>query len=168
MIEKLIIHDLKEKKENILESISGNITVFDADSDIKNCIGCFGCWTKSPGKCLIKDRASDLTSMIAKCNEMIIISENYYGGFSSDIKCCLDRSIGYMLPFFRIVNDEMHHVMRYKKNIILKAHIYGEDITEEEKNNINNIIKANAINFGGISTNTRFYNKVGDMKGCII
>lgn len=167
MNKKLIIHDLKEGKE-ILDSVDDDVLTFKGDSDIHHCIGCFGCWIKTPGKCLIKDRAQKLPKMIASCSEMIIISKNFYGGFSPDVKCSLDRSIGYILPFFRIVNNEMHHIMRNNNFITMKAHIYGDDITQDEKNLLNNILKANALNLGGKALGVEFYTKISEMKGCII
>ena len=31
-----------------------------ASMKIANCVGCFGCWTKTPGKCFIRDDASKI------------------------------------------------------------------------------------------------------------
>ena len=33
---------------------------------IKNCVGCFGCWVKTPGKCVIRDDATKVYPLIAK------------------------------------------------------------------------------------------------------
>ena len=30
------------------------------NKNISNCIGCFGCWTKTPGKCIIRDDATEI------------------------------------------------------------------------------------------------------------
>ena len=34
-----------------------------ADAEIKGCRGCFACWNKTPGKCIIND---DMNEMIEK------------------------------------------------------------------------------------------------------
>lgn len=169
MCRKLIIHDLEESIGNsIVEEGNEDIAVFRGDLDINHCVGCFGCWVKTPGKCLINDRAQRLPSMIASCDEIVLISENLYGGFSSKVKRCLDRSIGYILPFFRIVNDEMHHSLRHYNAPTIKAHFYGNNISEEEKELAINLVEANGINLGASSTEVYFYNNIESMKGDII
>ena len=38
-----------------------NIEIVDViNKDIKPCRGCFGCWTKTPGKCVISDDMDQL------------------------------------------------------------------------------------------------------------
>ena len=32
---------------------------------ISNCVGCFGCWTRTPGKCVIRDDATKVYPLIA-------------------------------------------------------------------------------------------------------
>ena len=54
---KVIIQDLPaEAFSTICPPSLENIHVITNESDrIKHCIGCFGCWVKTPGICVIKD-----------------------------------------------------------------------------------------------------------------
>ena len=77
------------------------------------CIGCFGCWIKTPGSCVLPDSYQEMGKLLSRTSELILISRCCYGGYSPYVKNVLDRSIGYIQPFFRIVHGEMHHVMRH-------------------------------------------------------
>jgi len=54
---RMIIHDLPEEQFNFLfpDEIEDILIVSD-DGTINKCIGCFGCWIKTPGVCVIKDK----------------------------------------------------------------------------------------------------------------
>ncbi|MGD9569593.1 MAG: hypothetical protein AB7V48_15000 [Sedimentibacter sp.] len=80
---KLLIHDLsKEDFNDLLGTIKGDVLVIGDNNTIHNCIGCFGCWIKKPGECVIVDDYSNMGKLLSKCNEMMVISKCFYGGFS--------------------------------------------------------------------------------------
>lgn len=138
-----LIHDCEE--QNLSLDLTKDIKVISGDSSIHNCIGCFGCWVKTPGACVIRDNYGDMGELISKSEELIIISKCYYGGFSPFVKNVLDRSISYIHPYFTFRNGEMHHKSRYKNQLKLRAYFYG-DITEDEKETARKLIQANGIN----------------------
>ena len=140
---KLIITDIKD----LAVRVTGDHKIIKPDAAVKHCIGCFGCWIKTPGECIIKDGFHSTGRVMGKCEELIMISECLYGGFSSFVKKVQDRAISYVRPDFAIVNDEMRHRRRYFNKIRISAYFYGENITEEEKITAENIVKANAKNF---------------------
>lgn len=149
---QLIIHDL----ENLPFKAQQNQIVFPALPIAHHCIGCFGCWIKTPGVCIINDQAQPITELAAQVDEVIIISECVYGGYSAAVKTNVDRLIGYVLPYFRIINDEMHHQLRYDKPFRLSLHFYGS-ISREEQEIAQELLKANAINFGCTDYEIQFY-----------
>ncbi|RDY25385.1 flavodoxin family protein [Romboutsia weinsteinii] len=122
------------------------ISDFEYDMKIKSCLGCFNCWTKTPGCCIIHDESNEISRSMIKCNNLIIVSKIVYGGYSPYIKRILDRSIPNILPFFKVVNNEMHHKPRYKKYPKLTVIGYGANITDSEKNTFKKLVKANSIN----------------------
>lgn len=130
--------------------------LFCADSSVHHCMGCFGCWVKTPGQCVIKDSASDLPRLITESREVSIISPILYGGFSKNIKSALDRSIGYILPYFRIIDGEMHHQLRASYSFKLTVCFYGL-CGEKEKELAKKLVKANAVNFGAQSQEVFFF-----------
>ncbi|MGB4589013.1 MAG: flavodoxin family protein [Clostridiaceae bacterium] len=144
---RLLIHDLSEEQFNFLfpDEIKGMHIVSD-DGTIGRCIGCFGCWMKTPGVCIIKDKYENMGELLSKSDEVIIVSKCLYGGFSPFVKNVMDRSISYVLPYFETRNGEMHHKPRYDHHIAMKVWFYGEDITDQEKKTANELIKANSIN----------------------
>ncbi len=166
---KLIIHDLhgEDAKIPILKA-SESTQIISDDGTIIPCIGCFGCWTKTPGECNIKkDGYNHIGKMFGHSDEVWIISECFYGAFSPFVKNVLDRSIGYLLPFFKIVNNEMHHKIRYDSRYTMKTFFYGKNITEDEKQTAREILAGNFINMDCKPSDILFFNSLEELKGAL-
>lgn len=155
----VIIHDL----ENILpEQIftSGDRHIVSDNGCIKNCIGCFGCWIKTPGVCVLKDGYENMGELLSKAGNVIIISRCYYGGYSPFVKNVLDRSISYLLPFFTIKKNETHHKQRYKSRFRLYVYFYGENISKNEAITAKKLVQANCTNFNVPKHEVLFFNSI--------
>lgn len=142
---KVIIHDLGMEYNEILQKKCD--AVVHADGKYAPCQGCFGCWTKHPAECHMKDNLQYVCRVIGKADELVIISENYYGGYSPQVKNILDRSIGSSTPLSTYRGKQMHHTLRYGKHDLFRVIIYGE-ITEAEKATFELIAVRNALNDG--------------------
>lgn len=153
---EIIIHDLPEEKLKKIYKNTDNSLIITDNKKIKSCMGCFYCWTKNPGECRIKDSYDNLAELYSKAEKIIIISKCCYGSYSPFIKNILDRSIPYLLPFFKIKNKEMHHTIRYKKSFYFDVYFYGENIPNEEKEIAKSMIKANCINLNVTNFNVSF------------
>ncbi len=142
---KTIIHDLEGKYDVILGEKCENI--ISANGKYAPCQGCFGCWTKHPAQCYMKDTLETACRVVGNADELIIITENCYGAYSPAVKNVLDRSIGLSTPFSTYRGKQMHHTLRYGKRNKLTVYVYG-DITEKEKETFCYMVERNAINFG--------------------
>ena len=104
---KTIIHDLDASFDSLFRSKSEN--VIRADGKYAPCQGCFGCWTKHPAQCYMKDKLQMVCRMIDKADELVIVTDNYYGAYSPAVKTVLDRGIGVSTPFSTYRGKQMHH-----------------------------------------------------------
>lgn len=161
---KLIITDIKD----INIPVQGEHKIIKPQGPIMNCIGCFGCWIKTPGECIIKDGYHTTGFDMSRCDELIMISECLYGGFSSFVKKVQDRGISYVRPDFRIINKGMRHKQRYFNKIKISAYFYGENISDEEKTTAREIVEANAKNFYADVKSVLFFNSPEELQGVII
>lgn len=150
---KLIITDT----DKIAMPQSDEYKIIRPKEQIKNCIGCFGCWGKTPGKCVIRDGYESMGQNVGHCEELILISECCYGSVSPLIKTVMDRSISYIHPDFVIRKGEMHHKRRYQNRIAVSAYFYGETITKREMDTARALIQANADNYDGEVKRVEFY-----------
>ncbi len=157
MAKRLILHDLPPQTAEGLYRHHKDTVVFCAQPAIKHCVGCFGCWIKTPGQCVIADRAREFCQAIPRQDEVIIISKLTFGGLSPDVKAVLDRSIGYMLPFFRIIKGEMHHVQRFPSSPSLTYHFYQTAGKPDQKQTAQKLAAANALNFGSPKVTVHFH-----------
>lgn len=80
---------------------------------IADCNGCFGCWTKTPGECVIRDDAPAVTALLAHAGRIVFFCPVVFGGFSPELKRVIERSISLLLPFMRVYHGELHHPPRY-------------------------------------------------------
>ena len=139
---KLLIHDLEKINENILINKYDDITVISDNGKINPCICCFGCWIKTPGQCVIKDGYENLGAILAKCDQMIIISRCFYGSYSPFIKNVIDRIVcPYQLPYLKTINGKTRHPKRYNNKYTFNVYFYG-NITETEKETAQHVVKA--------------------------
>ena len=99
---------------------------------IANCVGCFGCWTRTPGRCVIRDDAVQVYPRSAASRRVLYVSRLYCGGYDLPMKTMLERAIPIQQAFIRLVDGETHHVQRRvepKEAVILA---YGESSPEEQ------------------------------------
>lgn len=165
----VIIHDLSENEFN---SVTGNINnekarIISDNGKIKHCKGCFECWIKTPGKCVINDGYQNIGEIFSRADKITIISKCCYGGYSPFVKNVLDRCISFLLPFFKIVGNEVHHSMRYEKKIRMEVHFYGENIDEEERDIADELVRANSVNLDAEEYSLSFYDSLEMMKNRI-
>jgi multimeric flavodoxin WrbA len=85
------------------------------DMQIANCLGCFGCWVKTPGTCVINDDGRETTRKAIQSDLLVWLTPVTFGGYSSELKKALDRIIPILLPYFQSYHGQIHHKMRYMK-----------------------------------------------------
>jgi multimeric flavodoxin WrbA len=56
---------------------------------IAPCLGCFGCWIKTPGKCVINDAGSELPAKIIQSDFVFLLTPVTFGMYSSQLKKAL-------------------------------------------------------------------------------
>lgn len=145
---KLVIHDLTpEEWKKTSQNYRGWKVI--SEKPIRSCNGCFCCWHKTPGQCVIKDGFENMGKLIHVADEITIISRYTYSGFSSFIKNVLDRCLGYVLPQFEVVNKQTHHQRRYEEDKPFTFVFYGQRLNEEEKESAIRYVNAVCVNFRG-------------------
>jgi hypothetical protein len=85
------------------------------DRKIAYCLGCFECWTKTPGLCRIDDAGREVAANIIGGDLAIYLTPITFGGYSSELKKAVDRSICLISPFFTHIDGEVHHHARYPR-----------------------------------------------------
>jgi multimeric flavodoxin WrbA len=139
---------VKQELKEFLQGDGHRVASYDIQKeDMHYCVGCFGCWLKTPGECVFKDISSDINKTYIGSDIAIFLSPVKYGCYTPAIRRALDRFLPNILPFFKKINGEMHHVPRYKKYPRFVTIGYGEDITAEEADTFRCLSDANALNF---------------------
>ena len=117
------------------------------EKKIGECIGCFGCWVRTPGVCVLDDYGRDLVENIINSDAVIWLTPVVYGGYSSELKRAMDRIIPLLLPFFKKVKGEVHHRERYERypKVIVMGMMQDED--NEMKVIFNSLVKRNSLNW---------------------
>jgi len=87
-----------------------------ARKKIGHCLGCFTCWTKTPGKCVLKDDMGELLKKYMASDIVIMASPLYVDHVTGIMKDFMDRSLPLVCPQFEMGDDgQTRHVSRYEK-----------------------------------------------------
>jgi multimeric flavodoxin WrbA len=107
----------------ILETLSGALEADGAevetftlrDARLAHCLGCFGCWIKTPGMCVEADAGRDIARAMVHSDVAVLFTPVTFGGYSPELKRMVDRFIQLALPFFQLERGEVHHPPRYAR-----------------------------------------------------
>lgn len=157
----VMISDLDESYDTVLQRSCD--ALIHADGKYAPCQGCFGCWTRHPAECFMRDNLQQVCRVAGKADKLIIVTENFYGSYSPKVKNVLDRSIGISTPLSTWRGKQMHHTLRYGRHSLLRVLIYG-DITEMEKGTFTLMAKRNAINNGYEKAEAVFLKNLSDLE----
>jgi multimeric flavodoxin WrbA len=89
-------------------------TITLRDVEIRGCVGCFACWIKTPGECIIDDTAREVARLTVQSDLVAWLTPVTFGGYSSELKKAIDRTVPIASPFFEVVKGEIHHRKRYE------------------------------------------------------
>ena len=81
--------------------------------EIADCSGCGACALKTPGLCVLPDAANEIMSKQARSDLFVLLTPLTFGGYSSQLKKMLDRTMGMCIPVYRFYRGELHHALRY-------------------------------------------------------
>ncbi|MFM7886652.1 MAG: hypothetical protein ACKPCM_08180 [Pseudanabaena sp.] len=117
--------------------------------DIKmgSCVGCFGCWLKTPGICLEPDIGLEIAQAVVQSDTTLLITPVTFGGYSSEIKKIQDRWLPLVLPYFGLFHGETHHLPRYSRYPRLVGIGIQRQPNLEEAHLFKTLVGRNAINF---------------------
>jgi len=98
-----------------LENNGHAVTQLDLrDLDLRYCIGCFGCWVKTPGECLVRDESAQVRRAVIQSDFTLWAAPLRMGFPSALLKMALDKSIPLVHPYFVVDQGEAHHRPRYE------------------------------------------------------
>lgn len=163
---KLIIHDMATSEFNReFGTIFANDIVLSPDMKISHCIGCYGCWLRTPGVCVQKDDFQNIAELFCRAEEIILLTQCAFGGYSPFVKNVMDRCLGHVLPFFEKRKDgKLRHVSRTTHHPHLSVYFYGE-VTEEETRTAKKLVEYNAMNLHATAYNVAFYRDINEIRG---
>jgi hypothetical protein len=130
-----------------LNNLGYEVTGFTLrDKEIGTCLGCFGCWIKTPGICVIDDDGREVARMAVQSDLMVFLTPVTFGGYSSHLKKALDRLIPILSSFFKKIGGEIHHRPRYARYPTIIGVGIVPQPDEESERIFKTLVTRNAIN----------------------
>lgn len=100
-------------------------TINVAKIGIKSCLGCFACWNKTLGKCVLNDEMNEILAKLIAADIVIWSFPLYYFSVPGGLKNLIDRQLPLSLPFMAEGNESGIHPARYdlshQKHILISS-----------------------------------------------
>jgi multimeric flavodoxin WrbA len=143
-----VLASIQDTLTGQLERQRWEVTTFVLhEIEIQPCQGCFGCWLRTPGRCVLHD-TDEIAQAWVESDLMVCLSPVTFGGYSSHLKKALDHMIFFALPFFQQIDGETHHQFRYDHNPRLLVLGTQPAPDEESAAIFRRLVERNATNMG--------------------
>ncbi len=82
---------------------------------VNYCIGCYTCWTKTPGVCVHKDDMTlELFPKWLESDIVVYASPLYYYGINAEMKAFIERTLPILVPYLKRGKGKTGHPLRSK------------------------------------------------------
>ena len=147
------VFDLREKQDSEIYEAIRNLyneplkVVRLEDQSINACIGCWSCWLKAPGRCVMKDRMAEFYHDYINSDTVILLMDTARGFINHQAKAFIDRTIPHYHPYVEIVDGECHHVARYESYPDMVFYYDPEGLINQEEQVIEDYLYRTAYHF---------------------
>ena len=100
--------------KSALESEGHSVAQVDLrDQRLRYCIGCFGCWVKTPGECVSRDASLEMGRAVMQSDFNLWAAPLKMGFPTELLKRANDKHLPLIHPYMEVDHGEAHHVKRY-------------------------------------------------------
>ena len=85
------------------------------DLEIKGCIGCFTCWTKTPGKCIHRDDMDWLLPEVEEADIILFGTPIYNSNIIHYLQRMIERFLPLQLPWMEEKGETTQHPTRHQR-----------------------------------------------------
>ena len=103
-------------------------TITLREKNIHPCMGCFSCWTKTPGQCAIKDDMQEIYQDILESDIIIESFPLYFAGVPSRLRMMTERCLLFTKRYEGSPEDTFHsilemdeHSLKNKKMVLISS-----------------------------------------------
>ncbi len=124
----------QSKTELLLDSLVEGMRSANAEVEVVHlrakkinyCIGCFTCWTKTPGICVHKDDMSrELLPKFLESDLAVFATPLYYFGVSAQLKTFMDRTLPAIEPIIIERDGKASHPLRGRHPLMVALSVAG-------------------------------------------
>jgi len=132
-----------------LEAGGHTVTQIDLRAiPLRHCVGCWGCWVKTPGECIARDASLEMDRAVIQSDFTLWAAPLKMGFPSELLKMALDKHLPLIHPYMEVAYGEAHHLRRYRRYPRLGLLLEKEaDTDERDLQIVGEILGRTAINF---------------------
>lgn len=115
-----------------LTSAGNTVTQIDLRTiALRHCVGCWGCWAKTPGQCVSRDASLEIDRAVIQA-DFVLWASPLKMGFPTELhKMALDKHIPLIHPYTEVAYGEAHHQKRYPRYPRIGLLLEKEATTDE-------------------------------------
>src|SRR5512140_475887 len=100
-----------------LESKEHKVTQLDLRSvPLRYCVGCWGCWVKTPGECVARDASLEMDRAVINADFVLWAAPLKMGFPAELLKMAADKHLPLIHPYMEVDQNEAHHLRRYPRS----------------------------------------------------
>lgn len=80
---------------------------------LRYCVGCWGCWVKTPGECVARDASLEMDRAVINADFVLWAAPLKMGFPSALLKMANDKHLPLIHPYMVVDHGEAHHLKRY-------------------------------------------------------